>query len=112
MAERRPLLAGLKPSEDVDPELAKKFVYGNKAAPDKLAKPDDAASAAEARQGRRQNGNPVSRVPLTTRIRGDYAAALKRASLERQLKGETPNTILDILEEALEPWLRSHGYIP
>jgi hypothetical protein len=34
------------------------------------------------------------------------------AALERHLMGKTPGTILDILEEALEPWLRKHGSIP
>jgi len=53
-----------------------------------------------------------ARAPLTTRIRGDYAAALKRASLERQLSKTTPNTLQEMLEEALEPWLKAHGYIP
>ena len=50
-------------------------------------------------------------MPLTTRVRADFAAALKRASLERQLDGVIPNTLQDILEEALEPWLRSNGYL-
>jgi hypothetical protein len=57
-------------------------------------------------------GKAVSRVPLTTRIRSDFAVALKRASLERQLQGVEPSAILDILEDALEPWLRTNGYIP
>jgi hypothetical protein len=54
---------------------------------------------------------PVTRVPLTTRIRSDLAAALKRASLERQLNGQSPHTLQDILEDALEPWLRVNGYL-
>ena len=58
-----------------------------------------------------QTANAISRMPLTTRIRTDYATALKRASLERQLSGTVPNTLQDILEEALEPWLRSNGYL-
>src|SRR5438874_2660103 len=107
MAERRPLVAGLKPTADVNPDIEKDFVYGDKAGAGKPSAP-----AASEEQGRkRQNGSVINRVPLTTRIREDFAAALKRASLERQLKGEFPNTMLDILEEALEPWLRNHGYI-
>lgn len=48
----------------------------------------------------------VARVLITTRIRGDFAAALKRESLVRQLKGVEPSTVQDMLDEALEPWLR------
>jgi len=58
-----------------------------------------------------QANNATGRVPLTTGVRADYAAALKRASLERQLGGQSPNTLHDIRDEALEPWLRSHGYL-
>lgn len=47
-----------------------------------------------------------------TRIRVGYGAALKRASLERQLSGQVPNTVQDILEDALGPWLRVNGYVP
>jgi hypothetical protein len=54
---------------------------------------------------------PLSRVPISTRIRTDFAAALKRASLERQLEGVEPNTLQDILEEAIEPWLKANGYV-
>jgi hypothetical protein len=52
-----------------------------------------------------------ARVPMSTRIRGDYAAALKRASLERQLNGVEPNTLTEFLEQAIEPWLRTNGYL-
>ena len=103
MAERRPLTEGLKPPAippalPVDPKVEKSFVYGAKAA-NEPSLPQSTVS---------QN---LSRVPLSTRIRGDYAAALKRASLERQLNGVDPNTLQDILEQAIEPWLKSHGYI-
>ena len=50
-------------------------------------------------------------MPLSTRMRADFAAALKRASLERQLASVEPNTLTDILEQAVEPWLRSNGYL-
>ena len=73
--------------------------------------PDAKPSAAQRGKGRGQRQRRCARVPLTTRMRADFAKALKRASLERQLSGQYPNTILDILEEALEPWLRSHGYL-
>lgn len=105
MNERRPLVAGLKPAADVDTTREKEFVYGEKA---KEPSPPKPAQAAEPRDGKAAQ---VGRVPLTTRIRGNFAAALKRASLERQLNNEFPNTLQDILEEALEPWLRDHGYL-
>lgn len=44
-------------------------------------------------------------------IRADFAAALKKASLERQLKNVTPNSLQSILEDAIEPWLKQNGYL-
>ena len=46
MAERRPLVAGLKPAEELDPELARKFVHGDKTAAEKPpAKASEGAAA-------------------------------------------------------------------
>jgi hypothetical protein len=104
MAERRPLTAGLKTTPEVDPAREKQFVYGDQDEP--VKSPQTPPTAPEPK-----GQNPVGRVPLTTRVRADFSAALKRASLERQLAGEIPNTLQDILEEALEPWLRTHGYV-
>jgi hypothetical protein len=93
MAERRSLSDGFKtPPAPVDPELAREFVYGEKAAP--------AATVPT-----------FNRVPLSTRIREDFFAALKRASLERQLSKTEPHTLIEILEQAVEPWLKSNGYL-
>jgi hypothetical protein len=101
MVERRPLVEGLK----VDRTLEEQFVYRDKASAGggQAAAPGPAVLVPPA---------PVSRVPLTTRVRADLAQALKRASLERQLQGVQPNSVQDILESALEPWLREHGYLP
>ena len=107
MAERKSLMEGLKTTTSVDPALEKAFVHGEQAKP-KLATP--APAAHEKREAKAQVGNSISRAPLTTRIRTDYSEALKRASLERQLSATFPNTLQEILEEALEPWLRSNGY--
>jgi len=99
MAERRPLIEGLKSTPQaplVDPQREREFVHGNKAP---AAQPASAAAS------------PHTRVPISTRIRTEYAEALKRASLQRQLEGMEPNTLQDILEQAIEPWLRSNGYI-
>jgi hypothetical protein len=98
MNERRTLIEGLKSTPPaIDKTLEKDFVYSDKAKPPT------------------QNTTPttpsITRVPFSTRIREDFSKALKRASLERQLKGLEPNSLQDILEEAVEPWLRSNGYI-
>lgn len=95
MAERRSLAEGLKATPPpIDSGKEKQFVYNGK---------EQTAST---------SGGGVNRAPLSTRIRADYAAALKRASLERQLKGIEPHTLQDILEQAIEPWLRSNDYLP
>jgi len=98
MAERRPLTEGLKTTTQapaVDPALERQFVHGTKA-----------TATSESRAA-----SPFARVPISTRIRSEYADALKRASLERQLNKVEPNTLQDILEQAIEPWLKSNGYI-
>ena len=97
MAERRQLVEGLKPPlPPVDADREKAFVFGPKSQPKPEPQPTVPA---------------VAKSPLSTRIRADYAAALKRASLERQLSGQEPNTLQDILEQAIEPWLKSNGYL-
>jgi hypothetical protein len=96
MTERRPLTEGLKPSlPPVDPQREREFVHGAKAT-------TPTAPAAV---------SPFARVPISTRIREDLFAALKRASLERQLSKSEPHTLIEILEQAIEPWLKSNGYI-
>jgi len=104
MAERRSLIEGLKPTPPMDPKLEKSFVYGPKSK-------NEGEEAAPLAPRAERRGDVIGRVPLTTRVRSDFAKALKRASLERQLNGKYPNTLQDILEEALEPWLRSNGYL-
>ena len=107
MAERRALIEGVKAATDVAASLEKKFVFGDKM----NSAPQSPAPAVEAREEKGHTGKPVSRVPFTTRVRADYASALKRASLERELNGVFPHTLQDLLEDALEPWLRSNGYL-
>jgi hypothetical protein len=105
MSARRKLVEGVRP----DPTTEKEFVHSGKPKPTEPGQPP--AEAAAPRETKRNSANAVSRAPLTTRIRSDFGAALKRASLERQLNGTTPYTLQDILEEALEPWLRKNGYL-
>ena len=99
MSERRPLVEGLKSGPAHDPQIEKQFVFGTRERPEAATSPERAVV-------------PPVRAPLTTRIRADYVTALKRASLTRQLNGEVPSSLQEILEEALEPWLKSHGYTP
>lgn len=95
MAERRSLIEGLKPTAPaIDPTREKDFVFGEKPAPQPTPQT-----------------LTVNRIPISTRMREDFAKALKRASLERQLKGIEPNTLQDILEDAIEPWLKANGYL-
>lgn len=101
MNDRRSLIEGLKSTPAVDPQLEKAFVYQAKQSSGEGAdKPVPVPTP------------PTARAPISTRIRADMAAALKRASLERQLSGTEPNTLQDILEAAIEPWLKANGYLP
>jgi hypothetical protein len=96
---RRPLIAGIAQSlPGVDPASAASFITGEPPTPDVSAP--------------RPSADRTPRAPLTTRLRADYAAALKRASLERELAGVEPFTVQEMLEEALGPWLKAHGYLP
>ena len=93
MADRRTLTEGLKATPPpIDTGRERDFVFAGKEAP--------AGGAVT-----------LSRTPISTRVRADFALALKRASLERQLKAISPNTLQDILEEAIEPWLKANGYL-
>ena len=127
MAERRTLVEGLNTVETGDRTVEEQFVYGKKpqrntaSAPAlKAAAEPPAAPVAEAPARPPAGQIPMEapshllglgRVPVGARIRTERAAAPKRASLERQLQGIEPNSIQDILEEALAPWLERHGYL-
>lgn len=103
MSNRRPLSIGIE-APAVDPETARKFIHGEKAP---TQGEEESIASAPKQSSPAQN---LSRVPISTRIRSDFATALKRCSLERQLKGEEPNTLQDILEQAIEPWLKSLSF--
>jgi hypothetical protein len=111
MAERRSLVQEIKPEASVDRSIEEKFVFSGKPKPREETPPRRPAQNPETAQTKTTSTKPLGRVPLTTRVRADFAIALKRASLERQLSGASPNTLQDILEQALEPWLRSNGYL-
>ncbi len=101
MAERRSLIEGVKsPPPALDPKIEEAFVRGGQRAKEEAETPAPSVTTPT-----------VPRSPLSTRIRTDYAKALKHASLDRQLKGVEPYTLCDILEQALEPWLKANGYL-
>ena len=94
MSDRRSLTQGLKSTPSpMDVSVEKAFVFGKEGPPPVPVQPQAAST------------------PISTRLRADLVAALKRASLERQLQGAEPSTLRDILEDAIEPWLRRHGYL-
>src|SRR4051794_9874411 len=126
MAERRALVEGL--ADDIDPKLAEEFIYDGHPKPEKHSArhPGNAAKATEAPQGppplpqsvtnaaQVPASSPltgVGRVPVGARVRTELAAALKRASLERQLQGIQPNSVQEIIEDSLELWLHKHGLL-
>ena len=56
-------------------------------------------------------GFALSLIPLTVRLRPEVVGASKRASLERRLSGDDTFTQQDLVEQALEPWLRWNGFL-
>jgi hypothetical protein len=104
MSGRRSLVEGVKQTlQPVDPnreQAERDFVFAEKARGGGTA--PDATPVTPT----------IARSPFSTRLRTDFTVALKRASLERQLKGIEPHTLIDILEQAIEPWLKSNGYLP
>jgi len=130
MAERRALIEGLKNlDENIDPDLAEQFLYERKshqsakksapasnAAPREPEVPPAVSPLPQSVVAAAQVSAPspltgVGRVPVGARVRTELAAALKRASLERQLQGIQPNSVQEILEESLELWLLKHGHL-
>ena len=132
MAERRPLRAGIALVENADPQKVEAFIrqatpparndspmVAPPSAPvtneigrqDVMANTEPVRSARRERRSRPTPAMPIGLIPVTIRLRPEIAAALKRASLERQLAGENIRTQQEIVETALEPWLRSEGVL-
>lgn len=112
MADRRSLTEGLAATPRVDTQTARDFVFEGRAGTVNAPPATTTATATTPTTATTAAAPAVARVPLTTRIRDDLGKALKRASLERQLAGVEPSTLQEILEEAIEPWLTRHGYLP
>ena len=103
MAKRRTLADSLKANPQESRAVEEQFVYGEKpeaSVPPTIPEPTAVRAATR-----------VTRVPFTTRLRVDIAEAVKTASLKRQLQGIEPSQVQEILESALEPWLRANGYL-
>lgn len=126
--QRRPLAAGLKAvPPGADPEAVKSFITQERKSepvdePAEEAKLPTTHKSVEAepsdneyRSAKKRKGKkspvPVGLIPVTVRLKPEIAAALKRASLERQLAGEEVFTQQDLVELALEPWLKDEGHL-
>lgn len=131
MAERRSLSTALsKTVPGVDDELVRSFVTQNQPSERAIGEspkpveprravriepaPVPATAGEKPSRSKPKRGNrfqPVGLIPVTVRLRPEIAGALKRASLERELAGEEVFTQQAIVEEALEPWLASAGFL-
>jgi hypothetical protein len=123
MKERRSLVEGIKPNVELD-RLETEFVFGANRKPEAVEtlealppKKEDVVSDVVIEKApppfidRSVLPQIVGRVPVTARCRPEIASALKRASLQRQLAGAEPHYVQDIMEQALEAWLREKGYV-
>lgn len=122
MVKRRSLADGLTTTPKADPEKEKAFVYEKKAKPEAPKKPAKTSTPRAEREPTESDvpweeeperipERSAARTPLTSRLRSDIGEALKRTSLQRQLAGQTPYAVQDILDAALELWLKEHGYL-
>lgn len=131
MNERRPLTTAItSASEGIDAETVRSFVkqqrnpetsFSSVAAKSEGNNDSFRSEFAESEKtGRSSQGtksNKPSRfqrvglIPVTIRLRPEIAVGLKRASLELELEGEDVFTQQDLVENALEPWLRKNGFL-
>ena len=115
--------------EELDPAVAENFVKFGNAQPKAQRKPDYTAEPAETMYA--TNLPPVkppqpkstprpstqsavmtpALISVNVRVRPDIATALQTATLQRQLQGMEPSSKREIVEDALEPWLRENGYL-
>jgi hypothetical protein len=111
-------------SEMLDPHVVENFVKHGAAAPsmeEELEMPRPVAIAPKQTQHGESTALPRASkaaatitpglIPVNVRVRPEIAAALKTASLDRQMQGIEPSAKREIVEQALEPWLRANGYL-
>lgn len=124
--ERRSLTTGMQAVPNADPVAVRQFVKQDVPPADPIARDTPIAASLRAprpranvieRDSNNQTGRkivglaPVALIPVTVRLRPAIAIGLKRASLELQLAGEEIYTQQELVEQALEPWLQSLGYL-
>jgi len=119
--KRMSLVESMKRDEDqLDPATVDNFLKHGTAAP----KPEETEDPAP--QQRRPETLTASKsaepqtdaavmtpglIPIHVRVRPEIAGALKTAALQRELRGVEPFTKREIVEQALEPWLKKNGYL-
>lgn len=117
------LVEGLKrDQEQLDPATVENFVRHGTAVP-KLREDEPQLPTAAPEKPRPQRQDPEPQpatqaavmtpglIPVNVRVRPEIAAALKTAALQRELQGAEPFTKREIVEQALEPWLKKNGYL-
>jgi hypothetical protein len=122
--KRMSLVEGMKrDQEDLDPATVESFVKHGTAPEKTETKKREAGKNGASKPALSQqitgetDARPNSAVmtpgliPVNVRVRPEIAAALKAASLQRELQGIEPYTKREIVEEALEPWLKRNGYL-
>ena len=108
--DRRSLKVGLNAIPNADPNEVLRFVKSETPLTPATTSPN--SSEDEERNGSKlAHQLPlVGLVAVTVRLRPELAGVLKRTSLERQLAGKSPHTQQEIVESALDSWLRKNGY--
>ena len=71
-------------------------------------RPPEAPRVSEHRNRRPVETLPGLRLPITTKLSPGTVESLRRASLERRLRGVEPSSVQDIVEEAIGAWLDAH----
>jgi len=112
--DNSPLIAeeGAFPAEDSNPTGDVVF---ESARSERSRKPATARSAVTINKAPKNYGAGMTLgnvlIPLTTRLHPETALALKRASLEQRLRGFSPATVQEIVEQSVTHWLQKHGYL-
>lgn len=109
--ERRSLSTAVVSIPNADPDAVRRFVTQDATTmiPSPNAKSPSASQSRPHATQRSGAITPIGMIPITVRLPPDLAAALKRASLERQLAGADLCTQQDLVARALELWFREHG---